>query len=318
MTKHILLLHNGNTAVKSWAYSQYPEHTVMPCFTVDWPSVTEPKINFLKNCKNIICDITSADNIDYMDLCKLKDVFHIIKILSSHENDLDYLEDTWNKDTYDYTQWLQASLLRLCVADEVLYYNHITIPSIGSPTDPIIFTPGRCGTHVLREVAQISEFVHHNGNLISDPRFAKITNSSKIFSILRRNFFNFTLSQYATKVIGQTLITTSENLEKNKQIVDRFSPVDITEDEFVDRINSIAAFLDILLALHFLWKKEISLSYYEDLENYYDKIRVLKNPYTPKDLVKNYKDAVEFGVTYQVIYDQLFGLTNSVLKLAQF
>ena len=94
--------------------------------------------------------------------------------------------------------------------------------------------------------------------------------------------------------------------------------MDITEDEFVDRINSIAAFLDILLALHFLWKKEISLSYYEDLENYYDKIRVLKNPYTPKDLVKNYKDAVEFGVTYQVIYDQLFGLTNSVLKLAQF
>ena len=141
---------------------------------------------------------------------------------------------------------------------------------------------------------------------------------SQIYSILRRDFFNFAVSQFTIKATGKTIITRADNLEENQKVIKQFDPVEITEDEFVERIESVAAFLDILLALHFIWGKNISYSYYEDLAEHYSKIKVLKNPYTPNDIVKNYNEALILGRQYQIIYDQLLGLANLIFELAQF
>lgn len=313
MIKNILLLHNGNSAVKEWFYKKYPTHTVMPCFTVEWDNIGQSKIDFLKSNNNIICDITSADQISYTDLCKLKKHFYIVKVLSTHANDLDNLENTWNKNTYDYDQWIQALLFRLSVADDILFYDNYTFCLPSKQLNQLVFSTGRCGTHVLKEIIGVTDHYHHDQGIIPE-----LINASKLFVILRKNFFNFVISRFAVKTVGKLMLSHSiDHFEKNKQIVKQSSPLDITVEEFEQEFNNVATFLDIVIGCKLVWQKDISLYYLENLASHFDNLKILKNPYVDTDIVKNHTEAVELGKEYQEWYNLLIGQTNSLFKLAQ-
>lgn len=313
--KNLLLLHNGNLAVKEWFYAQYPTHQIMPCFTVDWPV---NKIESIKNSNNIICDITSADDINYLDLLLLKKYFHIVKVVSSHNCDLANLEDTWDPTTYDYIQWLTATMLRMSIADEVIFYKHEPFLLPSTANGNIVFSPGRCGTHVLMEIANVPKYYHHNNNLLLGNRFNELVDSANLYSILRRDLFKFTVSKSVMIGMNRAMLTTVENLEQNKKIINEYNPIDVPEEMFINEIIGVANFLDILIGLQILWQKQISFCYLEDLSHHFSNLKILKNPYRTEDIVKNYVEAVNFGIKYQPLYDQLLKQANSIFKLAQF
>jgi len=317
--KNILLLHNGNIAVKEWYYKQYPTHTVMPCFTVEWPDINQSKLNFLTVNNNIICDITSADQISYVELCKLKDQFHIVKILSTYENDLNNLEDTWDKNTYDYNQWLIASMNRLAVADQIIFYNNQSFSLPSTKKHELIFSPGRCGTHVLREVINVRNFYHHHDSrhldhLVSSNTFTKLTETARLFAILRKNFFKFTISRFAISALGSVMLSQADTIEQNKKIIKQPTPGKISADVFENEFNVVATFLDNLIGLKLLWQKDIVLYYLEDLSSHFNNIKSLKNPYEAQDIVKNYNEAVEFGNKYQSWYNCLLERANLIFE----
>jgi len=307
MMKNILLLHNGNSAVKEWFYKKYPTHTVMPCFTVDWPNITQNKIDFLASSNNIICDITSADQISYIDLCKLNKHFYIVKVLSTHANDLNNLEDTWDKNTYDYNQWIRALLLRLSVADDVFFYDNQPFVLPSAQINQLIFSPGRCGTHVLKEIVGVTEHQHHDHDQKNwEDLILKLVNTSKLFAILRKNFLKFVISRFAIKTTGKVMLSQSiDEFEKNKQIVEQSSPLTITVEEFEQEFNTVATFLDILIGCKLVWQKDVAFYYLEDLLSHFNDLKILKNPYTDTDIVKNYTEAVELGTEYQEWYSIL-------------
>jgi hypothetical protein len=289
----------------------------MPCFTVEWPDITQSKIDFLTSNNNIICDITSADQISYVDLCKLKKHFYIVKVLSTHVDDLTNLEDTWNKNTYDYNQWIQAMLCRLSVADDIFFYDDRTFVLPSKQINKLIFSPGRCGTHVLKEITGVTDHFHHEHG-ISKAAITKLTNTSKLFAILRKNFFKFVISMFAIKTTGKTMLSRSiSEFEKNKQIVKESSPLTITVEEFEQEFNTVATFLDILIGCKLVWQKDISFYYLEDLSSHFNNLKIFKNPYTDTDIVKNYIEAVELGKEYQEWYDYLIKQTNSLFKSDQ-
>jgi len=285
----------------------------MPCFTVEWPGITQSKIDFLKSNNNIICDITSADQISYIDLCKLKKHFYIVKVLSTHADDLDNLEDTWNKNTYDYNQWTRALLSRLSITDDILFYDNRTFFLPSEQINQIVFSPGRCGTHVLKEIIGVTDHYHHEQWLVNE-----VINASRLFVILRKNFFKFVMSKFAIKATGKIMLSQSiDDFEKNKQIVEQSSPLTITVEEFDQEFNTVATFLDIVIGCKLVWQKDISLYYLENLSLHFDNLKILKNPYVDTDIVKNYTEAVELGKEYQEWYDLLIRQTNSLVKLAQ-
>ena len=316
MMKNILLLHNGNSAVKEWFYKKYPTHAVMPCFTVEWPDI-QSKINFLTSNNNIICDLTSADHISYVDLCRLKKHFYVVKVLSTHADDLTNLEDIWNKNTYDYNQWIQAMLYRLSVADDVFFYGDRTFVLPSKQINRLVFSPGRCGTHVLKEITGVTDHCHNDQGPCTD-LITKLSATAKLFAILRKNFFKFVISRMAVKTTGKTMLSRSiSELEKNKQIVKELSPITITVEDFEQQFHSVAAFLDILIACKLVWQKDISFYYLEDLSWHFNNLKIFKNPYTDTDIVENYIQAVELGNEYQEWYDLLIKQTNSHFKSAQ-
>lgn len=310
MTKNILLLHNGNSAVKEWFYKKFPTYKIMPCFSVEWNDIPNSKIEFIRNNNNIICDLTSADQIGYMDLCRLKNHFHIVKVLSTYANDLSNLEDTWNKQTYDYDQWMRSSLLRLVVADDIFFYEDRVFLLPSRQIDKLVFSPGRCGTHVLKEITGVTDHCHHSEGINKD-LIAKLSNASTLFVILRKNFLKFIVSRFGAKTLGITMLSlNSKTFESNKQIVKDSAPLIITAEYFMKEFNTVATFLDILIGCKFLWQKDINFCYLEDLSHYFYNLKISKNPYTDTDIIQNYNQAVQLSKDYQEWYDLLLAKTN--------
>lgn len=307
---NILLLHNGNAKAKEWGYSLYPDHQIMPCYTVDWP---EDKVNFIAQQNNIICDITSADSINYTELCLLKKDFFIIKILTLYQHDLDNLEDVWDKNIYSYEQWRSASMCRLSVADQIMFYNNLPFTLNSNQQGEMIFSPGRCGSHVLQEIINVKDIYHHDQSLTTEG-FDILVNSNKLFSILRKNFFKTVISRFGITTLGQVMLSNKNNIEQNKNVVKQCTPVNIGEETFIAEFNTIATFLDQLLGFKILWNKDISLFYLEELSPHFNKLKILKNPYEASDIISNYEQALEFGEKYQKLYNLLLKIANLNIK----
>jgi hypothetical protein len=318
---NILYLHNGNSAVKHWAEHRYSDYRVMPCVTDEWDignkkiSLLNDKLEFLKSNNNILFDLTSADTLSNFDLSKLATHCKILKICTTHNYDLANLEEVWKPESYNYTQWLQASMLRFWAADQIIHIKESTNLLQGTSGTPIVFTPGRCGTHVLMDILKLPTFLHHTSSLLGTELFTNLINAKEIFSVLRKSFIN----QVASDTIGNKIafvLSTNINISQNVEIF-KNKNLTITDQEINDSFDKLTSYADILIGLKILWNKKINFCYFEDLSSYFNSISFLKNPYDAKKIITNYNEIEDLILkNYQPAYqkmvnriDQLFGLS---------
>jgi hypothetical protein len=170
----------------------------------------------------------------------------------------------------------------------------------------IVFTPGRCGTHVMKEITKVKEFMHHNDQLLEDTeRFQRLINSELIISVLRRKFVDFV----ASKVIGGNnfhMLTKKTDLDKNKKMVEQWKPLEITHDDIDLVFHDVISYTDLLIGLNLFYHKKIKFSFLESLGHWFDNIEYVKNPYTHRDLIANYDQVVDICTrVYQPVYDEI-------------
>jgi len=306
---NILFLHNGNIQVKQWFWGQYPNHCAMPCLTVPWSvdgqqlDSVAAKLAVLKTKSNLLFDLTTADPISNLDLAELKKYCTVIKVVSNVDSDIAHLEDVWTD--YDHSQWLRSSVCRLWAADHVIYYQ-TEIKFESTSNKPIVFTPGRCGTHVLKSVTGIDKFMHHDHDVLFNSTFSELTSASTIFVVLRENYLKQCLGDSLMNYIGYAMISTVENWENNKAAAESIQPFVVAESEFVDSFDKLVNFLDVLYALKHFWQKEIAFTVFEFLKDHFDRIKTLKNPYSYEKIVANYDEVVAVNQTrYQPYYETL-------------
>lgn len=208
--------------------------------------------------------------------------------------------------SYHETQWLISLFNNLTVADETVFLNEI--PLMGTTTHPeIVFTPGRCGTHVIKAITKVNEQMHHDYQLLEDTkRFQRLIDSKLIISVLRRKFVDFV----ASKVIGEkydfNMITKKKNLDKNKTIVSQWKPLELTHDDIDQVFRGLIPYTDLLIGLNLFYHKKIQFSLLENLDHWFDNIEYIKNPYSHRDMIANYDQVVDICTRiYQPVYDQI-------------
>lgn len=281
----------------------------MPCLTVPWSAggqvleTIDSKLALLKSNSNLLFDLTTADSISNLDLAEIKKHCTIIKVVSSLDNDTKHLEDVWT--VYNHHQWLRSITCRLWCADQILYYQ-TAVAFDSDNTEPIVFTPGRCGTHVLKGVTGVDKFMHHENDVLFNSAFSELSNASTIFVVLRENYLKQCLGDSLMNYIGYAMISTVDNWEANKLAADHIQPFVVEESEFVNSFDKLVNFLDVLYALKYFWRKEIVFTIFELLKDHFDRIKTLKNPYSYEKIVANYDDIVAVGQTrYQPYYETL-------------
>jgi len=296
----VLLLHNGNSKVKKLiAHSLNLE--VADCITC-FNSLDE-KIKFLKSNKNIVTDLTAADTLANTDLYELKKYCQTIKVISSYKDDLDNLEDVFTADRYTKDIWLQAIHQRLWATDTIIWSNYTSeIASINK--ENIIFSPGRVGTHVLKDITGISKHVHHCDNFINSDRFNQVLLSKTIFSVYRKNFIDYVSSMEIANYLGTVMLTTKDNYQQNLDIVKSADPFELSIVTANNHLDSVLNFVDLLLLFKVQFSKQIIFTNLEQLVGSGKIKNVIKNPYVANKIITNYDYAKEsFVTTYQPIYD---------------
>jgi hypothetical protein len=320
---NILYLHNGNIAVKKWAERKNLTHKVMPCVTDEWNidnkkiSSIDDKIEFLKSNNNIIFDLSSADILSNVDLYRLSVYCKVLKIFTTYTYDLDNLEEVWLPESYTYDQWITASINRVWAADQIIYFKESVNLLADTSVKQLVFTPGRCGTHVLKSIINISEHYHHDKVSQSDPTiFTNLTNSMEIFSVLRKSFVNQVTSDAIAFKIKLVLVSKDNTEEETQRKFNKKAEIfknknlTLTEQDIQDSFDKIANYADMLISLKILWNKKIKFCYYEDLSDYFDSVNYIKNPYDAKTIITNYneiKDVVlkEYQPAYQRIMNRI-------------
>jgi hypothetical protein len=308
-----LYLHNGNLAVKQWISQNHPNCLVMPCVSVDWNHddtqllTWQQKIQFAQQHGNVVTDLTAADDVPISAMIELAQCFNTIKVCTDYAHDLEHLEDVWSPKTYSHSQWLQASILHLWAANEVWYFN-ATIVLPGQLGEPIVFTPGRTGTHVLMAVLNLDNYTHHasqhGDNFLHSERFAQLTNASNIYSVLRQNLLDQVCSDIVNLRFGPVL-TYADNLESNRKM---FADQKLTgTKQHIDTsFVKLTGFVDYLLALRMFWHKPVHFFIMEDLAPHFGQIPIMKNPYDTRVLIDNYQWLQDVVTTeYQPVYQRM-------------
>jgi hypothetical protein len=298
-----LLLHNGNQLVKSWATKFY-NCTPTLCLADPWPDAADLQQKYQLASKISICtDLTVADIFDIKDLFKAKQSLEIVKIITSYESDIANLEPVWHSG-FDQKQWLISTFARLSSADRVVFLQPVSLKSL--ETEPaIVFTPGRSGTHVLKDVTGAHSYLHHDGDLLTGNNFLKVVNAKRVFSVLRKRFADQVFSDAISNRYG-VMVTTNNNVKKNQQYISTWEPFALSELNYKHSLEKICSYADLLLGIRMFYHKQIEFSLLEDLREHFDKIDHVKNPYRAQDIISNYSQAVEqCNQEYQPIYDQL-------------
>ena len=321
---NLLYIHNGNQAVKQWMGARHPSHTIMPCITVTWTvgnlvlTSIDAKLEFLRNNSNIICDLSAADELDPYDLARFKSCCEVIKVFSTLENDLENLEDVWNPALYNYTQWLRCTIMRLSFADQLLYFNdHVSI-GCKNELGPMMFSPGRTGSYFLSDIINVRNAMHHNDDTLSSEKFQELLSSNKVYSILRKDFGQFTMSSQTAMVTNSYMLTKRDQVELRKTEVDSIQPFEVSADHYKYSFATIANFLDLLLAIKIVWNKPVCFCLYEDHLHHSNKTNYTKNPYNYQTIISNYTQAVDINQEFQPYYNLLLNRAISVLGLTHF
>jgi hypothetical protein len=356
----ILLIHNGNDFVLSWA-KQITSH------------VSDYPITHISNVgrgsallqQNVIIETSVTDPIDFENFyLPNRSKLSVVKVLTSLQRDQQYLQRGWKssfdnfvkdynniKDSkwptidhvgdwhdlpdhikshcldvldldlasttpgsnvYNESTWLQATFYGLSLADDIVFLDQITADSDHSQ-DAIVFTPGRCGTHVLLDITGATTFCHHHDSLIeSQQRWQQLVGASKIFAVLRRTLLDQICSDAVRQRYGLVL-TTKNTLEQVRSRVQQWAGFEITDKDIDYSLKKICTYVDILLGLKFCFNKDIKFSFLEDLKHHYQSIEHQKNPYDYRTLIVNYEDVeIKCNQIYQAFYDKI---TNRVETL---
>jgi hypothetical protein len=305
-----LLLHNGNCLVKPWA-SKFYNCDQMVCLTDSWPDASTLQEKYqLASTTSICTDLTTADVFDIKELFNAKQSLKIVKVITTYENDLTNLEPVWQQN-YSKEQWLISTFSRLSCADQVVFQQPVLLPCLQSGPD-IIFTPGRSGTHVLRGITNVHNYLHHNDNLLMSDKFTKLIDSKKIISVLRRQF----IDQVCSDAIGQThgiVVSDKHNIVKNCQIMSKWKPIKLSTGDYQHTLEKICSYVDVLLGVKMFYNKHVEFSLLDDLQEHFNNIFFVKNPYRSQDIISNYSEAVAVcEQEYQPIYDQIITILQRI------
>lgn len=207
---------------------------------------------------------------------------------------------------YNEHHWLESLFYGLSLSDQILNQDTVTIET-SSDDGPIIFTPGRCGTHVVKDITGVEKFLHHDLDTIHKDVWKQISQSKKIVSVMRRHFVKQVFSDAIASRYG-IMITRSQDLKKSQETVDSWHMFEITNTDIIRSLKKLVTFADRLLGLHLFYNKPIEFSTLENLKDHYDQIDVKKNPYRYQDLISNYQWVVDTcDARYQPFYDGIVG-----------
>lgn len=299
-----LLIHNGNVLVKSWAAS-YFNCQILPCFGDIWNingltiSHANDKLKYLSSA-NFCTDAMLSES--EIDLWTIKSDCKIIKILTSFQRDKQYLDPAWQN--YDHVQWLRNSFFGLSVADEIIFLDDIDQSSALTAQDTIVLSPGRCGTHLLKDLLEIETHLHHNDDILTSPRFQTILSQRMIYSIMRKNFHEQAVSDAIARDKGGMMLTYPWTLDLMKTKVKTWSNITFTEEDALNTWLKMTSFADLLLGIRILYNKSIKFYFMENFQPYFNQTDVIKNPYNKKNLISNYQQSVDICKKYQPLYEQ--------------
>ena len=319
-----IIIHNGNTLIK-------------PCLSDKWggkvfPSISDPwkfgndsfidfddRINYFCTQQSGISDIIITGPPKLDELIKLKENTKIIKVVSGYQTDLSNLDPSWDHIGYDEQQWLRSMLFRLSMCDEIIWWDQISFPNNHNRKD-IVFTPGRCGTHLLLDVLGFDRhrYIHHNGDIIQNENFQMLTESSTIYAVLRRNFLQQTLSDLVADRQNMFMLTTKKTMESNKTIAKNWQSIEFDSKDCFNSLSKIIDYVDFLLGLKYYYNKKIVFTLYEDLEHHYDLVNHVKNPIDYKKLISNFHQAEIECNRYQKFYDSIINNLISTLGISLF
>lgn len=298
-----LLLHNGNHLVKPWAAKFY-NCTVLPCLVDQWPGAVTLEQKYHQAKTSSVCtDLSTADTFNIIELADAKQAFKVVKVITSYENDLDNLEPIWNNG-YAREQWLVSVFNRLSCADHIVFHQPVKLDCLQTES-PIIFTPGRCGTHVLSDITRVQQFLHHNDNILMSDQFLRIINSSRVLSVLRKSVVDQVISDAITRRYG-ILVTNSNNLTEHQQQVASWKSFKILDSDYKSTLEKLYNYADLLIGIKMVYNKHVEFSLLEDLREQFETINSKKTPYQTQDIISNYSEVVDIcNCKYQPIYDQL-------------
>lgn len=303
-------LHNGNTKINEWIKKQHSTR-VMPCIDDCWTAgltkldTLDQRIEYIKTCSDLVFSVLPSSCINNLLLASLKDCCVFVKIFTTHQYDLENLDPSWDLESYTYSQWVRCCSDRLWLSDRHIYYKWINPKQVCSSIDQVVFTPGRCGSTVLKNVLNLEHLVHHNDQLLDNKhRFNQLLETDTLCSVLRKDFYAQVCSvTIATQI--QLVTTTLSTLTENASIFVG-KVVHVTDDSINFTFDQIVHYVDILLALHLLWNKRIRFCYFEDLSPYFESLKTQKNPYITKDIITNYNDMKEkVNLEIQPIYSKI-------------
>lgn len=298
-----LLLHNGNQLIKPWAKKFYNCDT-MPCLTDTWHGITDLDLKYaVARSKTVCTDLTTADTFNVVELYQAKSTFTILKIITSYENDCNNIEPVWSK-SFDQTQWLVSIFNRLSVADRVLFQQPVALSCLNNEPK-IIFSPGRSGTHVLRDITKTYNYTHHNESDMSKSEILRIVNAESILGIMRKQFVDQVVSDAISKKYG-VMLSRLENINANREIVSKWEPFEINDMDYISTFEKMSSYADWLLGFKMFYNKQIEFSLLEELQEHFEKCSYMKNPYLSKKVISNYDQVVEIcSQQYQPFYNQL-------------
>ena len=308
-----LLLHNGNQLVKPWASTFY-KCSSRPCLSSPWPNADDFSQKYQQAIDQNICtDLTTADTFDIKELCAAVENFEVIKVITSYENDIANLEEVWNHG-YSKLQWLRSNFNRLIFADKIIFQQPVEFDSLETEPD-IVFTPGRSGTHALKDITGVHNMLHHTkGDLLAEDQFLRLVNAKKILSVVRKTFIDQVVSDAINQRYG-IMVTTKDNFDTNRQRVLEWSPITLSDADYKYTLTKFCNYADHILGLKIFYNKKIEFSFFEELHTHLDKITYIKNPYSARQIISNYQEAVDIcQQEYQPSYNKIIAILQRMFN----
>jgi hypothetical protein len=206
---------------------------------------------------------------------------------------------------YNQNFWQESLFFGLGLCNKFIYRDQIQFPCNDMHQESIVFSPGRSGTHVLMCITGIESCVHNQAGPANDSNWKRLTESRKIFAVMRRQFFRQVASEAVSRKYA-IILTTEDTIQYNQELVSSWQPFCVTNEDIQDTFNKMLNFADRLWGLHRFYNKKIIFNVMEDLHNHFEKIRYKKNPYDVQKLIVNYNEMVTTcNDLYQPVYDQL-------------
>jgi len=311
--KPIAIIHNSNTSVISrLSFKDSLNICNVP------GSTFKEKSQYLLD-KKLSCNFSAADlenATQKNDLYNIANNFFIIKAITSYDNDIKHLDDCWQIQDYTKEQYMHGLSYGLTYSDKIVILDNINIQFQNNEKN-YVFSPGRSGSHLLLNQPFIDNsytVVHHNLENKKLQRFDDIFNAAKLRSVLRKCLFDQITSEFLTVMLGDTILTTTKNYNDNVKKINNTNPAELDLNFCTDVFFNIISFNDWFLLLKLILKKDITMSYFEDLPK--DTGRWVKNPYKKSDLITNYSDIESYVETnLQPLYTELLFKEHIIIAL---